>query len=85
MTDNSSKDEVSPSNTSSRSLIDKVPDKLSAPRDSLDSSRNRDDITMDAERQATIQEQERIAREASRLLDVVQSSHPTQIDLIVTT
>ena len=40
---------------------------------------------MDAERQATIQEQERIAREGSRLLDVVQSSHPTQIDLIVTT
>jgi hypothetical protein len=84
MKDNSSKDEVSLSNTSIIPLIDKT-DKLTQPRDSLNSSRNRDDINLDAERQATIQEQERIAREGSRLLDVVQSPYPNQIDLKVTT
>ena len=47
---------------------------MNTSHDSIASPINRDAITIDAERQATIQEQERIAREASRLLDVVHHS-----------
>jgi hypothetical protein len=57
-----------------------APGELDSSRSPVVPSKTRDDITMDAERQAIIQEQERLAREGSRLLDVVHQSIYTHLN-----